>query len=81
MDADEEMRTGESEAKKAPRCSHWCSQCVSWPCAKMGMIRDMIRYGIRFRRDPHAAMQNVKVMGIVVSCGKVTFKDVRADVV
>ena len=54
------------------------SQCVNWPYAKMGMIRDMIRYGIRFRRDPHAAVQNVKIMGIVVSCGKVTFKDVHA---
>ena len=57
------------------------SQCVNWPCAKMGTNRVMILYGIRFRRDPHAAMQNVKIMGIVVCCGKVTFKVVHADVV
>ena len=57
------------------------SQYVNWPCAKMGTIRFMIRSGIRFGRDPHAAMQNVEIMGIVVSCGKVTFEDVHAGVV
>ena len=48
---------------------------------KKGTIRVLIQHGTRSPRDPHVAMQNVMTMDIVVNCGKVTSRAVRADVV